>query len=160
MNRDEIVQKVQHEERLTPKESALLEVMLEEQRGQEVVSVVKSLKRDEPSLAWRSSVNERIAKAAVKPRKARQFIKVAPPVAMAAALTAWFVLAYDGSGVPPVADSTSITSFLYEWHEEASAAVILPDAGTDLDGFLNRTGHQSMSDVDELLYGTSVIEQL
>lgn len=160
MNREKIVQKVQHEDRLTPKESAFLEAMLEEQRGQEAVAVVKSLKRDEPSLAWRSSVNERIAKSAVKPRRSKQFIKVAPPVVLAAALTAWFVLVYGGSENLPGANSTSITSFLYEWHEEASAAVILPDAGTDLDGFLNRTGHQSRSDVDELLYGGSVIERL
>jgi hypothetical protein len=160
MNRDEIVRKVQREARLTPRESALLEVMLEEQRGQEAAAVVKSLKRDEPSLAWRSSVNERIAKSAVKPRKSWQFIKFAPPVALAAAVTAWFAIVYGSNGDDHGVNGTNITSFLYEWHEEASAAVILPDGGTDLDGFLNRTGHQSKSDVDELLYGRSVIEQL
>jgi hypothetical protein len=66
----ELIGKLKGEQPLSAEEALRLDSALESERGQMVASIVSGLVDESPSLAWRSSLNERLAKSARKSRAA------------------------------------------------------------------------------------------
>lgn len=67
----EIFEKIQAGETLDAREALMLEQALESGESVQVASWVEALEDAEPSLAWRSSLNEKLKACAPKPAKKR-----------------------------------------------------------------------------------------
>lgn len=159
MNREDLLRKLENEEELSPMESALLDAYLDEEAGTETLRAIQALKREDPSFAWRARLNERLSQAAgrVRRRAQRKTVLTASTVVALAAVSLFFV--YTGSK-SEVRETVNLASYLYEWHEEASAAVLLPGTGSELISAEGRSGSPTRDEVDELLFGKGLVDPL
>ncbi len=158
MTRQELRIKLESGGALTPMESALLETYLAEDSEAGAALALRDLPAPSPSLAWRSQLNERIATRASR-RSAFRLRWGLPILGTASVAATALVALYAWKPTQPEVEP-NITSYLFEWHEEAAAAVILPDGGTDLEGFLRKPRTPHSDEIDELLYGRSIIDTL
>ena len=160
MNPQELREKLERGEKLSPMEWVVLDSYLESGRPPEAVEAVGRLGRDEPSLAWRSRLNERLAAEAGKGRSPLRRLNVraliGPAVAAAAAGVMLFVALNRAGG--PAAPDAEVAELLIQWHEEVVASSILPGDGTDLAGFVANPVPFEPDELDDLLYGELVKE--
>lgn len=159
MSREILLRKLENDEELTAMDSALLEAYLDEEAGSETLEAIKALRREDPSFAWRARLDERLVARAGEARRRSWQAPVAFGSAVAALAAISFIFLKAGQPLESVA-SSNLTTYLYEWHEEAAAAVLLPSGGTDLNGIVNFSTRPMDDDLDELLYGRSVVESL
>ncbi|MCH8274447.1 MAG: hypothetical protein IH851_06640 [Armatimonadetes bacterium] len=161
MNPQELREKLERGEKLSPMEWAMLDSYLESGRPPEAVEAVGRLRRDEPSLVWRSRLNDRLAAEAGKSRSPLRRLNVraliGPAVAAAAAGLMIFA-ALNRAGGGAAAPDAEVAELLIQWHEEVVASSILPGDGTDLAGFVTNTPPFEPDELDDLLYGEWVKE--
>lgn len=74
MTQRELFEKIQHGETLDARESLYLEQVLESDDGLNVASLVEGLHDPEPSLAWRSELNEKLQTMAPKPTRPKRLV--------------------------------------------------------------------------------------
>lgn len=161
MTKNELKLKLEREESLEPIELAMLDAYLDEDKNGETASLVKSLSNDEPSLAWRSRVNEQLLALSAS-RKPRRSIFTLPRIASATALLgaaafAFMVLSPKESIVPT--QEPSLSESLVEWHQEVAASMILPGDGTSVEDFVTANEFKP-TETDQLLYGGEELTRL
>ncbi|MFN3683045.1 MAG: hypothetical protein ACK41F_03815 [Fimbriimonadaceae bacterium] len=84
---------------------------------------VRRLPEDEPGLAWRASLNERLAKEARgRNRRAARTAGASAALAVAASLALWFVVQRTGT-------DSRLEAELVAWHQSAVAATDLSGPG-------------------------------
>lgn len=74
MTQRELFEKIQSGESLDARESLFLEQVLESDEGLSVSSLVEGLQDPEPSLAWRSELNEKLQTMAPKPARPKRLV--------------------------------------------------------------------------------------
>lgn len=127
MNKD-LIKKLVEEQPLDLAESFELEQALERQDS----SMLKMLDRPEPSMAWRSRLNERLVALEPRPRRKWVLFSGTTVVALAAALFVFVVLPRDAA--PKATEAPSeLELALADAHGAADAAaqagVLVPDWG-------------------------------
>ena len=148
MNREELIEKLKMGE--VPAE---LDSLLQESEQERIASLVKGLPREEPSLVWRSKLNERIASEAK--RKRSRWGGLLPGIVPAAGVAGILMLLILSSLLPGTQPQSGAitTEMLFDWHEEAVASTFLPEDGTGLSGFSADPVPFEPGEVDDLLYG-------
>lgn len=156
MNKKELLARTEREERLSLVEQDVLDAMLlKDESQQRVAHLLANLPSEEPSLAWRSRLNERLQREASKPLRGFSwmragFLVTASTCVLLAATVVFQVLR--SSAMPSVS-----SELLVRWHEEAAASVALPPDGSSMTTFTiaeQTPSHQD--DVEDLLYGGSM----
>lgn len=138
-------------EGMTPQE---LEAELRSKEHEQISGLLKQLPKREPSLAWRSSLSERLLKEAAKHRKTRRAFPALAGFATVLGAAAVF-LALTVTRAPQNGSESAVAQMV-RWHEEAAAATVLPADSASLDGFSTLPKGQFSNNSDELLYGGSV----
>lgn len=140
MSDPELMKKIVREARLTPEEERRLDEALAAQSA--VRHSVAGLADDEPSMAWRSALNEKLLSATPKPRRNRWTRWLAPASGFAAGLAvaglAWWVTATR----EPQQATPGIASFeaqLLQAHDHGAALVEF--APGSLDSPVARASH-------------------
>lgn len=129
MNRD-LLKKLQNEMPLTPEEEALLEAGLASQAQQSAAQMVGRLPEESVSLAWRSSLNEKLrAQQAKRQRRERVFWVLRPASALAVAATVFGV--YLGGNPRPVAtvERPNIEVYMVEAHRQTETVSLVSASG-------------------------------
>lgn len=127
MNND-LLKKLREEEQLDLAQAVELDKALEAQGR----SLVSNLETPEPSMAWRSGLNERLAELAPKPKRKWALFSGTTVVAVAAALV--IVMVQPKQDSPPAAvQADELEMALAQAHGDAEAAaqagVLMPDWG-------------------------------
>jgi hypothetical protein len=156
MNKKDLEERIARGERLSLLEQAVLDATLSEDEAQQrVARLLGNLPREEPSLAWRSRLNERIYREASKPLRGVSWLRAGLIVSAAACalVVATVVIQVPRSNaVPSVA-----SELLVQWHEEAAASVALPADGSSMTTFTIAEQAPIRNDeVEDLLYGDSL----
>lgn len=118
MTREELIAKLNNGETLTPLELAVLDSHLEQPSS--AANAMQALTNDEPSMAWRSSLNEKLAE--VSPSKRTGWplkFAVGGLATAAASLAIFFAVAKSSSQPQP---SPELGQELVQWHNEAVAS--------------------------------------
>lgn len=161
MNREELKFKLERGESLKPMELAMLDAFLDEDKDGEIANSINSLVNEEPSLTWRSRLNEQLYAISVA-KKPRFTIFTLPRVASATALlgaaTFGFMLMSTKKPVVPTQEP-SLSESLVKWHQEVSASMILPGDGTSVEDFFSIKEFKP-SETDKLLYDGQEISRL
>ncbi|MGE0000483.1 MAG: hypothetical protein AB7F50_01115 [Fimbriimonadaceae bacterium] len=127
MNKD-LLKKLMEEEQLDLAQTVELDQALEAQGR----SLVSSLETPEPSMAWRSGLNERLAELAPKPKRKWAIFSGTTVVAVAAALVIVMVQPVRDTP-PPAAQEDELEMALAQAHGDAEATaragVLVPDWG-------------------------------
>jgi hypothetical protein len=149
MNERHILEKLKFDKPLTLDEQAWLDARLDE--SSPVADLVKALRGDAPSMEWRSELSARILNEAAKKKRPAFSLARLGGIGIAGAAAA-FVLSFllQGEEITISADTLS------KWHEEAVAATVLPDGGTDLAGFSTLPRRVNQKDSDDILYKGSL----
>lgn len=156
MNKKELFERIERNERLSLVEQAELDAMFAKDETQQgIARLLASLPSEQPSLAWRSRLNERLRREASKPLRGFSFLR-AGFIASATAcilLAATVVYQVSRSASGPAVSS----ELLMQWHEEAAASVALPADGSSISTFaIAEESPRRKDEVDDLLYGGSM----
>lgn len=156
MNKKELLDRIERSERLSLVEQSELDAMLAtDEVQQDVARLLAGLPSEEPSLAWRSRLNERLQREALKPLRGFSWLRVGFIASATACvlLAATVVFQVSRSGAVP-----SISSeLLVRWHEEAAASVALPADGSSMTTFaIAEQAPREEDELDDLLYGGSM----
>lgn len=124
MNDPELMRRVRREARLTPEEERRLDEGLAAQDP--LRSTVAGLPDDEPSMAWRSALNERLLAATPKPRRTFLGRWMAPASGFAAGLAVaglawWMNTTGEPQALPP--SGASFEAQLLQAHDHGAALV-------------------------------------
>ncbi|MFQ3587848.1 MAG: hypothetical protein SNJ74_00125 [Fimbriimonadaceae bacterium] len=129
MNRD-LLKKLQNEVPLNPEEERLLEAGLASEAQQKVAQMVGRLPDEGVSLAWRSSLNEKLlAQQSKRQRRERVFWVLRPASALAIAATVWGV--YLAGNPRPVAtvERPNIEISMIEAHKQTETVSFVSATG-------------------------------
>ncbi len=161
MNRQELIEKLEQDSVLEPMEKAMLDAFLEDDRNGFVVQAIRNVPQEEPSLSWRSELNERLLTVA-ELRSARPRFFTFPKLISATALIGAVAFAFI-SFVPKKSEianeQPSLSESLVEWHQTVASSMILPGDGTAVEDFVT-TNEFKPSETDDLLYGGEEITRL
>lgn len=160
MNQEKVdlLKKIENNAKLSPLDWAVLDAVLEEQQ-ESSVELLSYLQDDEPSLSWRSALNEKLH-AIIQSRSKRSrswrlvFLSSTATTAIAAIL---FLL------VLPFMQNISLhgesdTRILLKWHEEAVASSFLPTDALQLKEKHKSEHVQEKNDIDDLIFGEPLID--
>lgn len=127
MERKPLVEKLKREARLTAQEEALLDDLLERETHA-LAAVVAATRDEQPSLSWRSQLNEKL-QAARPPRGIRSpwILRLGPVAGVAAAALGFWLL----QAGPPISESQptltdqgpSLESQLLSAHRDVTTAI-------------------------------------
>lgn len=152
----ELIKKIESGQTLNPKEEAVVEAYLSSVENSEIASMLQGLPKDIPSLAWRASLNEKIARIASKPTS---LWKRLVPYGLGAlvgsgamALAFMFVLNQQYNTMP-LYDADALGKAILEWHEEAVASSVLPGDRITLELAPYHSPSDEAETVEDLLYG-------
>ena len=130
MNREDLLTKLQNEKPLSAEEEATLDAELATQSR--VSQLVRSLPSEEPSMEWRSRVQEQTQLIVNKARRAAGWPLRMAGVSLGAAIAcAWMATFLLGRLDAP---ERVTTEAILNWHDEAVAASVLPGDGITLEG--------------------------
>lgn len=156
MNKDRLSEKLERDERLTlVEQSELDELLCQDARQQEVARLLGNLPSEEPSLAWRSQLNQRLQREGARTFRGFSWLRTG----LLAASTACILLA--ATVIIQVSRAHTVPSvssdLLVRWHEEAAASVALPADGSSMATFaVAEQAPREEDELDNLLYGDSM----
>lgn len=116
------------DDRPNAEQMALLDARLDAPEGRTVQSWVGNLPEEEPSLAWRSALNERLREMKPKPGLRRRLLYPGFGLAAAAALAVVFWTAQLSNDEPPAIGPT-LEAALVSTHRDSVRAAELAGAG-------------------------------
>ena len=160
MNQEKVdlLKKLENNEKLDPMDWAVLDALMEEQKKSSV-ELLSYLQDEEPSLTWRSELNEKLhAIIQTRPEKNRSWRFVFWSSTAATAIAAILFLL-----ILPFTQNRNLyeesdTRVLLKWHEEAIASSFLPTDALQLKE-KHRSEHiQEKNDIDDLIFGELLID--
>lgn len=156
MNKREILKRIERDDRLSLIEQSQVDLLLSrDDKQQAIAGLLKGLPIEEPSLEWRSRLNERLRHEAQRPLRGFSWLRAGlfASATACAALGAMVIFYTARASSPPVVSS----DMLVRWHEEAAASVALPPDGSSMATFaVAEQTPSEKDDVDDLLYGGSM----
>lgn len=154
----DLLKKIENNEKLYPMDWAILDALMEEQKDS-TVDILSYLQDEEPSLKWRSELNEKLhAIIQSRPRKNRSLRLVFWSSTATTAIAAILFLL-----VLPFTQNRNLheesdTRILFKWHEEAVASSFLPTDALQLKEKHKSERIQEKNDIDDLIFGESLID--
>lgn len=163
MTPSEIRAKLERNESLTPMETALLDAFLQDEEGSGTVSALAAIGHDEPSLAWRSRLNERISAESAVPVRPK-FGMALRLSAVAGVATVFALGSFLLRGAPTTAgeltESHAAQATLLQLHEEAHAFTVLPGDGMGFGSLASYKESFVPSEIDKVLYPGDALNRL